>query len=213
MRRRSPMPRATGCRPPPPRERTSIVEFDADLTYTSFDQHMHKEKTPGHRAHLETVVSHSKGEVIADLDMVLATLSDDPQYREYGVYANARDDTGPKGAEAVRRTYEAMVANGSYVIESKKDRVVVSDDEIVTAGTFRQILTAQVAKDMGFVGEDADGYYMLSARTIVFWAFDDEGKVTGEERFVMNHEIVPIAREDLPAHYPAHLRQEAQAQR
>jgi hypothetical protein len=181
------------------------VEFDAALTYTSFDQHMHKATTPRQRANLETVVHHSKGEVLADLDMVLPTLSDNPHYHEYGVFANTIEDTGPKGADAVRRNYEAMVANGSYVIESKKDRVVVSDDEIVTVGTFRQILSAKVARDLGFVGEDAEGFFMLSARTIVFWEFNAEGKATGEDRFVMNHRIVPVAREDLPAHYPAHL--------
>ena len=187
----------------------SVVDFDAALTYTSFADHMHKAKTPRQKANLETVVHHSKGEVLADLDMVLPTLSNDPQYHEFGVFANTREDTGPKGMAAVRRNYEAMVANGSYVIESKKDRVVVSDDEIVTAGTFRQILSAKVAKELGFVGEDAEGFFVLSARTVVFWEFDAEGKATGEDRYVMNHSIVPIAREDLPAHYPAHLLQEA----
>jgi hypothetical protein len=189
----------------PRRERTSIVDFDAALTYTSFADHMHKAKTPRQKANLDTVVYHSKGEVLADLDIVLSTLSADPQYHEFGVFADTLEDTGPKGMAAVRRNYEAMVANGSYVIESKKDRVVVSDDEIVTAGTFRQILTAKVAREMGFVGEDAEGFYMLSARTVVFWEFDEDGKATGEDRYVMNHAIVPVAREDLPPQYPAHL--------
>ena len=181
------------------------MDFDAALTYTSFADHMHKAKTPRQKAILDTVVVHSKGEVEADLDAVMPTLNDNPRYHEYGVFANTHEDTGPKGMEAVKHNYEAMVANGSYVIESKKDRVVVSDDEIVTSGTFRQILSAKVATEMGFVGADAEGFYMLSARTIVFWQFDEDGKAMGEDRFVMNHKIAPIAREDLPAHYPAHL--------
>jgi hypothetical protein len=183
-------------------------DFRPELTYTSFEQHMHKATTPQQRAHLETVVHHSKGEVLADLDMVLPTLSDDPQYHEYGVFANTLEDTGPKGLEAVRANYTEMVETGSYVIESKKNRVIVADDEIVTDGTFRQILTAEVAKKMGFVGPDTpeSGHYLLSARTVVFWEFDDEGKAKGEDRYVFGHQLQPLAEADLPENYPAQFR-------
>ena len=64
--------------------------------------------------------------------MVLPTLSDDPQYHEFGVFGNSLADTGPKGMDQVRKNYEQMVECGSFVIESKKNRVVCSDDEIVT---------------------------------------------------------------------------------
>ena len=189
-----------------------MKDFDARLTYTSFDEHMHKAKTPKQLEHLKTVVHHSKGEVLADLSMVMPTLSANPQYHEIGVFANTSEDTGPKGVEQVRKNYEAMVANGSYVIESKKNRVVVSDDEVVTEGTFRQILTADVAKTMGFVARDSSQseHYLLAARTIVFWKFDDDGKACGEDRFVFQHKIQPLAESDLPANYPAQFRKAKQ---
>jgi hypothetical protein len=138
--------------------------------------------------------------------MVLPTLSEDPHYHEFGVLANTLEDTGPKGLDAVRANYEDMVANGSYVIESKKNRVVVSDNEIVTEGTFRQILTAAVARKMGFVKDGDASYYLLSARTIVFWEFDQNDKATGEDRYVLNHKIEPLAERDLPADYPDQFR-------
>ena len=190
-----------------------IKDFDPHLTYTSFDEHMHKAKTPKQLEHLKTVVHHSKGEVLADLSMVLPTLADNPQYHEFGVLGNTLEDTGPKGMAQVRKNYETMVACGSYVIESKKNRVVVSDNEIVTEGTFRQILTADVAKSMGFVAADSkeSDHYMLSARTIVFWEFDKDDKACGEDRYVLNHKIIPLSDSDLPANYPVQFRKSAKA--
>jgi hypothetical protein len=187
-----------------------MKDFTADLTYTSFEKFMNKAKTPQQKQHLDLVVHHSKGEVLADLDMVLPTLSADPQYHEYGVFANTVEDTGPKGMSAVKANYSEMVQNGSYVIESKKTRVVVSDDEIVTDGTFRQILTAEVAKKMGFVPTDSNDsdHYLLKARTVVFWEFDEEGKAKGEDRYVLCHEIEPLDEADLPANYPSQFRTE-----
>jgi hypothetical protein len=185
-----------------------MKDFDPALTWTSFAQHMHKARTPRQRANLETVVYHSRGEVLANIDMVLETLAEDPQYHEYGVYADTFEDTGPKGREQVLAMYNGMVGNGSYVIESKKDRVVVSDDEIVTSGTFRQVLTAEVAKTLRFIpeGENAHDHYLLSARTIVFWQFDENGKATGEDRFVLHHRIEPLPEDQLPADYPERFR-------
>ncbi|TCB97214.1 hypothetical protein E0H26_13155 [Micromonospora zingiberis] len=186
-----------------------MKDFRPELTYTSFEPHMHKATTPQQKEHLETVVHHSKGEVLADLDMVLPTLSDNPRYHEYGVFAGTLEDTGPKGLEAVKANYTEMVNNGSYVIESKKNRVVVADNEIVTDGTFRQILTAAVAVKMGFVDPDAtdlSSHYLLSARTVVFWEFDEDGKAKGEDRYVFCHQIEPLAETDLPENYPAQFR-------
>jgi hypothetical protein len=186
----------------------SLDDFDAALTYTSFEPFMAKAKTEKQRAHLESVVHHSKGEVLANLDMVMPTLSGDPRYHEYGVFANTVEDTGPKGLAAVKANYAEMVANGSYIIESKKTRVVVADDEIVTEGTYRQIFTAAVAEKLGFATDGAAGasHYLVTARTIVFWEFDDEGKAKGEDRYVFPLSVTPLKDEDLPKDYPAKFR-------
>jgi hypothetical protein len=185
-----------------------MKDFDPNLTYSSFDAHLHKAKTPRQRANLDTVIVHSKAEVSADLPTLLSTLNDDPQYLEYGVLVTSREDTGPKGMDQVVKFYEGMVENGSYVIESKKNRVVVADDEIVTAGTFRQVISAKVAKSMGLLAESApvSDFYLLTARTVVFWDFDENGKATGEERYVLNHKLEPLPEKDLPPNFPKHLR-------
>lgn len=186
----------------------ALDDFDPALTYTSFEPHMDKATTPQQREHLETVVHHSKGEVLADLDMVMPTLSENPNYHEYGVFANTTEDTGPKGLEQVKANYAEMVSNGSYVIESKKTRVVVSDNEIVTEGTYRQILPAPVAQKLGFAQDGHPGatHFLLAGRTIVFWEFNDEGKALGEDRYVFPTSVTPLSDADLPPNYPAKFR-------
>lgn len=184
------------------------MKFDATLTYKSYEPHMHKAKTEKQRRQLAAVVAHAKGEVYADLGPVLDSLCEDPQYHEFGVFANIPGDTGPKGWDAVVKNYEEMVANGSYVIESVKDRLLIDDDEIITDGRYRQILPAAVAKSMGYVAADDNRarHYLLSGITVVFWKFDEEGKALGEDRYVLDKSIEPLAPEDLPADYPERLR-------
>lgn len=184
-----------------------LTDFDAALTYTSYYKYRDKCQNDKQRKHLEAVIRHAKGEVEGDLSEVLPTLMPDPQYHEYGVYVNSTEDLGPKGLAAVTANYEDMVKTGSYVIESDKHRVVISDNEIVTEGSYRQILNQDVAKKMGLLASDdnSNEFYVLFARTIVFWDFD-ENDLCSEDRYVTSHRLVPISESDLPAHYPSHLR-------
>ena len=49
-------------------------------------------------------------------------------------------------------------------------------------------------------------YYLMTARQVVFWSFDEAGKALGEDRFVLHHVIEPLAADDLPANYPERFR-------
>ena len=184
------------------------MEFDASLTWKSYEPHLHKATTDRQRRQLASVVAHAKGEVEADLGPVLESLATNPQYHEFGVFADIPGDTGPKGMKAVRDNYEHMVESGTYVIESIKDRLFIDDEGIMTDGRYRQILPAKAAKEMGYVAADDDrtNHYMLSGITVVFWKFDENEKALGEDRYVLDKSIEPVAPEDLPADYPARLR-------
>jgi hypothetical protein len=184
------------------------MEFDASLTWKSYEPHLHKATTDRQRRQLASVVAHAKGEVEADLGPVLESLAPDPQYHEFGVFANVLGDTGPKGMPDVVANYEQMVECGSYVIESIKDRLFIDDEGIMTDGRYRQILPAKVAKEMGYVEADDDraDHYLLSGITVVFWKFDENEKALGEDRYVLDKTIEPLAAADLPADYPARLR-------
>lgn len=180
--------------------------FDAQQTWTSFEKFTHQTTTARQAKILQTVIDHSRAEVAGDIDAVMATLTDDPAYHDYGVFNGVVTDTGPKGLDAVVGLYNAMVDNGSYVIESQKHRVIVDDERLVSEGTFRQVLTADAARAMGHAGPQAQGYFMVIARTVVFWEFDEAGKAKGEDRYVFVQSVEPLAAEDLPANFPERLR-------
>jgi hypothetical protein len=180
--------------------------FDAQQTWTSFEKFQGQTKTPRQAQILQTVIDHSRAEVAGDIDGVMATLTDNPEYHDYGVFKGVPTDTGPKGLDAVSALYNTMVDNGSYVIESQKHRVIVDDERLVSEGTFRQVLTADAARAMGHAGPDDEGYFMVIARTVVFWEFDEAGKAKGEDRYVFVQSIEPLAPEDLPDNFPERLR-------
>lgn len=180
--------------------------FDAQQTWTSFAKFTDQTTTARQAQILQTVIDHSRAEVAGDIDAVMATLTDDPAYHDYGVFNGVVTDTGPKGLDAVVGLYNAMVDNGSYVIESQKHRVIVDDERLVSEGTFRQVLTADAARAMGHAGPQAEGYFMVIARTVVFWEFDEAGKAKGEDRYVFVQSVEPLAAEDLPANFPERLR-------
>jgi len=56
------------------------------------------------------------------------------------------------------------------------------------------------------VGAGAEGYFMVNARTVVFWEFDEAGRAKGEDRYVFVQSVDPLAADDLPADYPDRLR-------
>lgn len=180
--------------------------FDAQQTWTSFEKFKGRATTPRQAQILQTVIDHSRAEVAGDIPGVLKTLTDNPEYHDYGVFKGVPTDTGPKGLPAVSSLYSAMVDNGSYVIESQKHRVIVDDERLVSEGTFRQVLTADAARAMGHAGPEAEGYFMVIARTVVFWEFDEAGRAKGEDRYVFVQSIEPLAAEDLPENFPERLR-------
>jgi hypothetical protein len=185
-----------------------MLDFDPELTYTSYFQHRSKAVTPRQKEILELVIVHARGEVLADIDMIMPTLAPNPEYHDYGVIPGATADTGPKGWAEVESNYRQMFDNGAYFIESRKDRAVLSDDDLVTEGVLRQILRAEVAKEAGFVTETdpASPYYLITAQQVVFWRFDDDGKALGEDRYVLNYRVEPLSEAALPASYPVRFR-------
>jgi hypothetical protein len=181
------------------------INFDAGQTWTSFEQFRDRASTPRQSQILQTVIDHSRAEVAGDLDEVMKTLVEDPRYHDYGVFPGVVGDTGPKGIGPVTENYETMVENGSYIIESTKERVIIDDERLVSEGSFRQILTADAARAIGFVGAEATGFFLVKARTVVFWEFDGDGKAQGEDRYVFVQSVDPLPREDLPEGYPERL--------
>jgi hypothetical protein len=108
-----------------------------------------------------------------------------------------------KGYEAVKSYYEGFVASGGAFFESYKPRIVVDDDTVVTENILRQIISGSLAAARGYVVPDPDGHYLVIARVVNFWPFNEAGELTGEDAYgssdTTTFEQVP--EEELPAAY------------
>jgi hypothetical protein len=179
------------------------VEFDQTISWQRIEERLARTTNPRHRKMLQTVIDHAKAEAHGDVDGLMATLGDDPQYH---FWSNGTD-WGPKGRDGVRAFYEGFVASGAGFFESFKPRIVVDDDTVVTECVIRGLVPGAIARQRGHDVPDADGHYVVIARTAIFWPFDDAGELIGEDSYGSSDvtEFEQVAEEDLPPAYVAML--------
>ena len=180
-----------------------MLEFDQSITWRDLEDRLAKTTNPRHRSMLQTVIEHAKAEANGDVDGLMATLGVNPQYH----FWSGGRDWGPKGAAEIRTYYEQFVASGAGFFESYKPRIVVDDDNVVTESVMRGIVPGLVARQRGCDVPDVNAHYMVTARTVIFWPFDESGVLIGEDSYGSSDptefELVPD--DELPAEYVAML--------
>jgi len=179
------------------------MEFDQSVTWKALEERLAKTTNSRHRLMLQTVIDHAKAESAGDVDGLMATLGDDPQYH----FWSGGNDWGPKGGKAVREYYTDFVASGAGFFESPKPRIVVDDDNVVTESVMRCIIPGTVAQQRGHDVPDVNGHYLVFARTAIFWPFDADGKLIGEDSYGSSDvgDCTLIHGDELPAAYAAML--------
>jgi hypothetical protein len=179
------------------------MEFDQSVSWQQLEDRLARTTDARHRAMLQTVIDHARAEARGDVDGLMATLSDDPQYH----FWSGGRDWGPKGRAAVRAFYEDFVASGAGFFESYKPRIVVDDHNVVTESVMRGIVPGAVASARGHDVDDLEGHYLVTARTVIFWPFDEDGKLIGEDSYGSSDvtQCRRIANDELPAAYLAML--------
>src|SRR5690242_1618554 len=155
------------------------MDFDQGITWYGLEDKLERTTNPRHRGMLQIVIDHAKAETRADVDGLMTTLGDDPQYH----FWSGGKDWGPKGLDAVRKYYDDFVASGAGFFESEKVRVVVDDDNVVTESVMRQLVPGRIALERGYDIPDPDGHYVVYARTAIFWPFDEAGTLIGEDSY------------------------------
>jgi hypothetical protein len=180
-----------------------MVEFDQSVTWRELEERLARTTNPRHRMMLETVIAHAKAEAAGDVDGLMATLGDDPQYH---FWSNG-NDWGPKGHDGVRAFYEDFVASGAGFFESRKPRIVVDDDNVVTESVMRGIVPGAIAQQRGHDVPDVNGHYIVTARTCILWPFDEAGTLIGEDSYGSSDvtDVQRVPDEELPAEYVAML--------
>jgi len=140
------------------------------------------ESDPRRRQLLEQVRDHMRAEVRGQIEPLMATLVDDPQYHFRGLGV----DFGPKGRDAVRGFYEQMIASGGNRFEFDVQRIAVDADSVVTEGEMRQVVpgSAVIAGGVSEVGGepvDPDARYLTANRILTVWPAAVDGRLVGED--------------------------------
>lgn len=156
--------------------------FDPENTWQAVQKRMLGESDPRRRQLLQQVRDHMRAEVRGELEPLMATLVDDPQYHFRGLGV----DIGPKGREAVRSFYEQMIARGDNRFEFDVQRIAVDADSVVTEGEIRQVVrgSAVIAGGKSEVdGEpvDPDARYLTSNLILTVWPAAADGRLVGED--------------------------------
>jgi hypothetical protein len=154
----------------------------AALSWHLLSERAASESDPTRRAFVELVLRHIESEVGGDLDTTMATLSDDPDYRVWGV----TDHDGPRGRAAVRAMYDRQLTIGKNRLDFEVERVLVDDDAVVTEGTFRHAYPgAQLVAD-GLATADeieSDERYLVDYRALIVWVKGPNGLIAREDTY------------------------------
>ena len=182
----------------------ALMEFDANRGWHVVQKRLDRTTNPRHRQLLEVLRDHLKAEATSDFDLLLSTLAPDPEYK-FWVSGNGFG-AGPKGLAAVTAHYQNLYVEGRHVCEFDIDRLVVDDDCIVTEGWFKQLYPGWVLKLRNAPIDDESAVYMVTMRLTLFWPYDDDGKLTGEDSYsdgemFRSERITKLDPADIPAEF------------
>jgi hypothetical protein len=160
------------------------MRLDPNRTWKLVEKRLADERDPTLRRNLELVLAHMKAEAKADIEGVVATLTEKPRYV---TYANPDDPIlNPSGSkDAVRRFYDlTIVQTGAFRLEFACDRVIVDADSVFTEGVMRMAYPGTTLRAMGIEVDDPNAYYVGESRMGVVWPVDHaEDRLTGEETY------------------------------
>lgn len=152
---------------------------DQGLSARRLTERLEETTNPRHRAMLQVVVEHLRAEVDASVEALLATLVPEPDYH---LWQNG-SDYGPKGKDQVMGYYQELVDAKRHVLEFDITRIVVDDSNIVTEGWIRAINLGSVARSRGYDVDDDDASYLVTQRVVIFWPFNEQGLMLGEDGY------------------------------
>ena len=134
------------------------------------------------KALITEVRNHMEHEIKGRLEPLMDTLTAHPIYHFWGNGAPSVIE----GREAVRAFYAGMFQTGGQQFEVVVDKVVASDDHVITEGQVKQVYkgAALRAMEVTAVGdvEVRDGDLWLGgAQLVTLWPADPDGKLIGED--------------------------------
>ena len=156
-----------------------VLALDQTLSARRVEERLEKTVSERQRSLLATVADHLRAESTADVDKLLATLTDQPDYH---LWSGGRDG-GPKGRDGVIGYYQQLVEDRRQILEFDVDRIVVDDETVVTEGWIRAINRGDIARNRGWDVDDERASYLVTQRVVIFWPFDEDGRMLGEDGY------------------------------
>lgn len=158
------------------------MHIDPNRTWQLVERRIAEETSPRRRRNLELVRDHMRAEARADIEGVVATLTEQPRYVMHSNPDDApRNPAGTK--DAVRAFYDlTIVQTGAHRLEFACERVIVDDDAVFTEGVMRMAYPGTTLLRYGIEVDDPEAYYVAESRMGIVWPVDhDEDRLTGEE--------------------------------
>jgi hypothetical protein len=186
------------------------MQFDHELGIRQMTEKLERTDDPRRRRMLEVVLDHMVAENEGDIDRIMAGISPRADYHVW----STPEDIGAKGFDGVREYYTGFFAIKGHFFENDLERILVDDDCVVTEATMRLIKPGSVLAgdaygpgtgpmDPGELGAwDPEGHYVIENRVVVFWPFDEDLKLIGEDAYSgAIRSIRKLAADELPPAY------------
>jgi|SRR5579885_741044 len=155
-----------------------MLVIDPYRTWLTLAERVKTENNPLHRAQLEKIIYHMKGEARGDVDQILTTVSPRASYISYD------NPDGPprvfRGHTEIREFYRQMLSAVAVDLEFFVERLVVDDYCVVTEGANKSAMRGTALQALGVDGIDPGAFYLTEGRTLVIWPFDRDGMILGE---------------------------------
>ena len=134
------------------------------------------------KALITEVRNHMEHEIKGRLEPLMDTLTAHPIYHFWG----SGEPSVIAGREAVRAFYAGMFQTGGQQFEVVVDKVVASEDHVVTEGQVKQVYKGEalLAMDVTKVGEtdvQTGDLWLGGAQLVTLWPADAQGKLIGED--------------------------------
>ncbi|WP_280308250.1 hypothetical protein [Nocardia neocaledoniensis] len=175
-----------------------MLELDRSHLVDCITARLATTESPRQRTMLERMRVHAAAERDGDLDTLVGTLGAATNYH----FWQLTGDVGPKTREGVTEYYRNLVENDGHVLEFFCERMVVDDHCIVIEGRLTMIQPGALMVQHPMAGEfaQADKNYLLRMRNVIFWSFDEDLMIIGEDSYTGGPmEMRVIEDDELPA--------------
>ena len=169
------------------------MKIDPQRSVAWLDKRIADETNPRHRAIIANYREHLLSEVTGKLDEILATLVDEPVYHSYNAQSLAGAG-GPKNIDEVKAFYNGMFTTRTNVLERHVDRLIVTDDFLVSEGSIDHAYPGEALLARGRTTDatgapvEADAYYQTSYRICAVLPYVGDGtdvKMAGEDTYTL----------------------------